>query len=243
MDRVKPTLPDDVDRIYVRRYDPSTEPMMNLVAQVPPEMDDAAYRLENFVKPALQRIEGVGNVDIWGIQAREVQHRADRRAPAQPPHRRARMLAPSATRTSPSPAATCRRRPQDLRPLDGPIQLRRADRLDHHRSGAQACASRHRQRLVPHAAPRVGLPRRPPALDRHPDHPRFHRQHRAHQPRRARHPRGAQADAATRGRALRDLLRPGQGREDVHRAPPGCRHLGRILRRPGALHVSCARRA
>src|SRR5688572_29318683 len=73
MDRVKPTLPDDVDRIYVRRYDQNDQPMMNLVAQLPPNMDDAAYRLENFVKPAIQRIEGVGNVDIWGIQGREVQ--------------------------------------------------------------------------------------------------------------------------------------------------------------------------
>ncbi len=72
MDRVKPLLPDDVDRIYIRRYDPATEPMMNLVAQVPREMDDAAYRLENFVKPALQRIDGVGNVDIWGVQSREI---------------------------------------------------------------------------------------------------------------------------------------------------------------------------
>lgn len=72
MDRVKPLLPDDVDRIYIRRYDPSTEPMMNLVAQVPREMEDAAYRLENFVKPVLQRIDGVGNVDIWGLQSREI---------------------------------------------------------------------------------------------------------------------------------------------------------------------------
>jgi HAE1 family hydrophobic/amphiphilic exporter-1 len=47
--------------------------MMNLVAQLPPGMDDAAYRLEHFVKPALQRIEGVGNVDIFGVQGREVQ--------------------------------------------------------------------------------------------------------------------------------------------------------------------------
>ena len=73
MDRVKPTLPDDVDRIWVRRYDQNDQPMMNLVARLPPEMDDAAYRLEHFVKPALQRIEGVGNVDIWGVQGREVQ--------------------------------------------------------------------------------------------------------------------------------------------------------------------------
>ena len=72
MDRVKPLLPDDVDRISVRRYDPSSEPMMNLVAQVPREMEDAAYRMEAFVKPVLQRIDGVGNVDLWGAQSREI---------------------------------------------------------------------------------------------------------------------------------------------------------------------------
>ena len=73
MDRVKPTLPDDVDRIDIRRYDQNSEPMMNVVASLPAGMDDAAYRLEHFVKPALQRIEGVGNVDMWGLQTREVQ--------------------------------------------------------------------------------------------------------------------------------------------------------------------------
>ncbi len=73
MDRVKPLLPDDVDRIYVRRWDQNDAPMMNLVASLPPDMDDVAYRMENFVKPALQRIEGVGNVEIQGVQSREVQ--------------------------------------------------------------------------------------------------------------------------------------------------------------------------
>jgi len=53
MDRVKPLLPDDVDRIDVRRFDQSQAPMMNLIASVPPTIEDAAYRLENFVKPAL----------------------------------------------------------------------------------------------------------------------------------------------------------------------------------------------
>lgn len=73
VDRVKPLLPDDIERINVYRYDQSDRPMMNLVAAVPANMDDAAYRMENFVKPALQRIEGVGNVEIWGIQSRQVQ--------------------------------------------------------------------------------------------------------------------------------------------------------------------------
>ncbi len=73
IDRVKPSLPDDVDRINVYRYDQNDRPMMTLVAAVPTNMDDASYRMENFVKPALQRIEGVGNVDIWGLQSRQVQ--------------------------------------------------------------------------------------------------------------------------------------------------------------------------
>lgn len=73
IDRVKPTLPDDIDRISVYRHDQNDRPMMSLVAAVPANMDDATYRMENFVKPALQRIEGVGNVDIWGLQSRQVQ--------------------------------------------------------------------------------------------------------------------------------------------------------------------------
>ena len=73
MDRVKPLLPEDVDRINVRRFDQNDQPMMNLVATLPAGIDDAAYRLDNFVRPALQRIEGVGNVGIWGIQSREIQ--------------------------------------------------------------------------------------------------------------------------------------------------------------------------
>ncbi len=73
MDRVKPLLPEEIDRIDVRRYDQSDTPMMNLVAAIPPGMDDAAFRLEHYMKPVLQRIEGVGNVEIWGTQSREVQ--------------------------------------------------------------------------------------------------------------------------------------------------------------------------
>ncbi len=73
MDRVKPDLPEDVDRISVRRWDQNESPIMSLVAAVPPNMDDAFYRIENFVSPALQRIEGVGNVSVWGIQSRTIE--------------------------------------------------------------------------------------------------------------------------------------------------------------------------
>jgi len=73
MDRVKPDLPEDVDRISVRRWDQNESAIMSLVAAVPPDMDDAFYRIDNFVSPALQRIEGVGNVSVWGIQSRTIE--------------------------------------------------------------------------------------------------------------------------------------------------------------------------
>lgn len=73
MDRVKPDLPEDVDRIMVRRWDQNDAAIMSLVAAVPPDMDDAFYRIDNFVTPALQRIEGVGNVSVWGIQSRTIE--------------------------------------------------------------------------------------------------------------------------------------------------------------------------
>ncbi|MEO5960491.1 MAG: efflux RND transporter permease subunit [Opitutaceae bacterium] len=73
IDRVKPQLPDDITQITVYRFDSNDEPVISMVAGLPANMDDAAYRLDNLVKPALQRIEGVGNVSMWGIQSREVQ--------------------------------------------------------------------------------------------------------------------------------------------------------------------------
>ncbi|HEX2100329.1 MAG TPA: efflux RND transporter permease subunit, partial [Candidatus Synoicihabitans sp.] len=77
MDRLMPELPDDVDRIWLRRWDQNDIPIIYLVAAMPPEIDDAYSRLDNFLRPALQRIEGVGNVEIFGLQSREVQIELD----------------------------------------------------------------------------------------------------------------------------------------------------------------------
>jgi hydrophobic/amphiphilic exporter-1 (mainly G- bacteria), HAE1 family len=73
MDRVMPDLPDDVDRIWIRRWDQNDIPIIYLVAALPPDMEDAYSRMDHFLRPALQRIEGVGNVEIWGLQSRQVQ--------------------------------------------------------------------------------------------------------------------------------------------------------------------------
>jgi hydrophobic/amphiphilic exporter-1 (mainly G- bacteria), HAE1 family len=77
MDRLMPELPDDVDRIWLRRWDQNDIPIIYLVAALPPEVDDPYSLMDNIVRPALQRIEGVGNVDVWGLQSRQVQIELD----------------------------------------------------------------------------------------------------------------------------------------------------------------------
>ncbi len=77
MDRARPDLPEDVDRIYVRRFDQNDEPIIALFISLPPQVDDPNSVLEHVVKPSLQRIEGVGNVDTWGLQSRQVQIELD----------------------------------------------------------------------------------------------------------------------------------------------------------------------
>jgi HAE1 family hydrophobic/amphiphilic exporter-1 len=72
MDRVMADLPDDVDRIWVRRWDQNDIPILFLVATLAPGSGDPFWPMDTYVRPALQRIEGVGNVNIWGIDRREI---------------------------------------------------------------------------------------------------------------------------------------------------------------------------
>lgn len=72
MDRVKPDLPEDVTRINLRRWDQNAEAIVELVVALPPGVDDVFYRIDNFIRPALQRIEGVGSVEMSGLQRQEI---------------------------------------------------------------------------------------------------------------------------------------------------------------------------
>ncbi|MEE2659815.1 MAG: efflux RND transporter permease subunit [Candidatus Latescibacterota bacterium] len=72
MDRLKPELPDEVDRIWVRRWDPDDWPIMNMAAYLPEKVVDPQNLLETHLKPELQRIEGVGVVEIWGEMGKGV---------------------------------------------------------------------------------------------------------------------------------------------------------------------------
>ena len=66
MDRVMPELPDEVERIWIHRWDEDDIPLMYMVATFTEDYHDPLTVLETHVQPALQRVEGVGNVQVWG---------------------------------------------------------------------------------------------------------------------------------------------------------------------------------
>ncbi len=72
MDRLMPEMPEDVDRIMLRRWDENDIPIMYLILDLPEQVTDKAYVLETVIEPAVQRVEGVGNVDTWGVENKEI---------------------------------------------------------------------------------------------------------------------------------------------------------------------------
>ncbi len=78
MDRVMLELPDDVEQVWVRRWDENDIPIMFLVAKFDGDFGDLWYPADNILRPALQRIEGVGNVEIFGMQGNDVMIELDR---------------------------------------------------------------------------------------------------------------------------------------------------------------------
>ncbi|BET66561.1 efflux RND transporter permease subunit [Opitutales bacterium ASA1] len=72
MDRVMPEMPDEVERINVRRWDENDIPIIEMAVTLPADAESAQLALEQIVQPGLQRIEGVGNVAIHGLRSKQV---------------------------------------------------------------------------------------------------------------------------------------------------------------------------
>ncbi len=73
MDRLMPDMPDDLEQIYVRRWDENDIPIMYLVLDMPNTVQDVAYVMQTVVEPAIRRIDGVGNLDSHGFRTKEIQ--------------------------------------------------------------------------------------------------------------------------------------------------------------------------
>ena len=72
IERAYPELPDDFEQFYIYRYDPSDEPVIWAGISVPEGIEDPAHVLQTRVEKVIERISGVGAVDLWGADRRNI---------------------------------------------------------------------------------------------------------------------------------------------------------------------------
>jgi len=72
LDRVRPQLPDDVDRIHIRRWQSADLPVIQFSLAWGGSNDELNDIVHKIIVPRVQRIDGVANVDIGGLQQRQV---------------------------------------------------------------------------------------------------------------------------------------------------------------------------
>jgi HAE1 family hydrophobic/amphiphilic exporter-1 len=72
LDRVRPLLPDDVDRIDIRRWQSTDFPVIQFSLAWEGRVDELYDIVTKIIVPRIQRIEGVANVEIGGLDERQV---------------------------------------------------------------------------------------------------------------------------------------------------------------------------
>jgi HAE1 family hydrophobic/amphiphilic exporter-1 len=77
LDRIIRMLPEEVDRPRLRKFDPSSFPILILGASS--ELDPVQTRrlIDNQIKYRIERVPGVASLDIWGGRQREIQVKLD----------------------------------------------------------------------------------------------------------------------------------------------------------------------
>jgi HAE1 family hydrophobic/amphiphilic exporter-1 len=73
MERARAYLPDDFERYYLRRFGRNDAPIIFMSVSFPPEVNDPYYVVEQFIKRPIERIDGVGNIEIWGADEKSIQ--------------------------------------------------------------------------------------------------------------------------------------------------------------------------
>ena len=72
VDRVRHLLPDDIERINIRRFQSSDIPILQFHLGAPWERERLFNFAEDIVQPRLERLEGVASVDVRGVRRREL---------------------------------------------------------------------------------------------------------------------------------------------------------------------------
>ena len=77
LDRIRPQLPDDVDRIFIRRWQTSDIPIIRFSVAWAGTADELYEIVNKVLVPRIQRIDGVANVTVDGMDQRVVQVELD----------------------------------------------------------------------------------------------------------------------------------------------------------------------
>ncbi len=72
IDRARPFLPDDVERVWIRRFQSSDIPVISSSIGGEMEPDKLYAFVEEVVQPRLERLEGVAQVDVRGLRTKEI---------------------------------------------------------------------------------------------------------------------------------------------------------------------------
>ena len=73
MERARSELPDDLERYFLRRFGRNDQPVIFLALTLPENVEDPYYLVEHFVKRPIERIDGVANIDVWGVYQKSIQ--------------------------------------------------------------------------------------------------------------------------------------------------------------------------
>ena len=72
LDRVMPELPDEIEQLWVRRWDQNDIPIMEGVITFGSQYADPRQLIDTYVEPTLRRVDGVGNIELWGSPSKQV---------------------------------------------------------------------------------------------------------------------------------------------------------------------------
>ena len=67
VDRVRNDLPDDLERVFIRRFQSSDIPVLRMNLSAPWEGERLFEFIEDVMRRRLERLEGVANVEVWGL--------------------------------------------------------------------------------------------------------------------------------------------------------------------------------
>ncbi len=72
LDQVRGRLPDDLERITIRRWQTSDSPVFRFAVGWKGDPKDLFNFIEDILRPRLERIDGVANVDVSGIDPKQI---------------------------------------------------------------------------------------------------------------------------------------------------------------------------